>query len=222
MNCFSQVFSPNNIPTPSVDVYSNSPKTPQTPLTSANPASCPPGGPHSQGPNPVFPPSGTPDIWQQLIKSPNSVPGANVEHHALVNGNPGSVPAPSPLARQPPTPSTFPPSVGANPLTPQSVGTSQSQLGLAGPTSPLDSKPLHQSQTMTSAAVAAGASNGSSANNLDLNPASLEQPRSIDNDNLSPSDLERIMNGEAVSDDVDVSHSKIYLASCIFNSLACS
>ena len=209
MNCFSQVFSPTTFPTPNFhDNYSQSPKTPQTPQAPSSVVSNhahfesgAPGGPHSQGPHPAFPPSSTPDMLSQLINAPNSVPGANVEHHLHMNGNPGSVPAPSPLvdanARQPPTPSTpqFPPSVGANPLTPQSVGnpTSQSQVGPphAGPTSPLvmSSNSLHhKSQTATTA-----------ANALDINPPSLEHPPS-----LSPDDLNRIINGVGGQDDVDV------------------
>ena len=144
---WAQVMSPSTLPMPNIqqfEPYGAGPRTPQTPQTTGPPSVAssygghvngagPPTSYETQGSNPAFPPSNTPDIISSLSNM-------NVVSPAMLGTDMNGVPVPSPLTAHPNsvdnasqrhagTPGTpqCPASVGAiaNPLTPQSVGVQQ-------------------------------------------------------------------------------------------------
>ena len=203
---WSQVMSPSTLPMPNISNFelygaNGGPRTPQTPQTTGPPSVASshggggggggymhgggPPGYETQGSNPAFPPSSTPDIINSLHQMNVVSPPMLTADGSYANGGP---PVPSPLAnvgvthpnsvdnsQRHGTPNTpqCPPSVGAvgNPLTPQSVGVQQqascpgtpASVGvIVGPPSVSTAQPQQQQQqtlhTPTSASALSAAS----------------------------------------------------------------
>ena len=197
-------MSPSTLPMPNISNFelygaNGGPRTPQTPQTTGPPSVASshggggggymhggggPPGYETQGSNPAFPPSSTPDIINSLHQMNVVSPPMLTADGSYANGGP---PVPSPLAnvgvthpnsvdnsQRHGTPNTpqCPPSVGAvgNPLTPQSVGVQQqascpgtpASVGvIVGPPSVSTAQPQQQQQTLhtpTSASALSAAS----------------------------------------------------------------